>query len=298
MIDYAERIAELSDFIESEFGVKDLQLIGVLLAARVEADVKYPWFILETDYFSLDTTGAWFNFGKAPALLLSEFRLHRPYKSNERLDELLHDKGPRLLIESQYQSPVNADYRLRLWPFLLQECLRARVKYPRRKLVSRAALQKLAFLADAVLDNRWRTEVCRYPTALPASLLYYAELLQRLNGKLYDWIALLSNLCVLAGRHAYLFNKDTPDEADWDAVTRVIKDTVPPWTARIIEDIETQGKWTHLKEVYPKNILEKEIKRLSNEGLIKVWHNRWNLVDTDGQGHDIVALLNAEMVLR
>lgn len=298
VIDYAERIQEVSDLLAGEFGINDPQLVELLLASRIEAGIKYPWMILETEYFSLDTTGAWFNFGKAPALLLSEFRVRRPRLGNEALDELLREKGPRLLIEPLYEKPVETYFRLWLWPYLLQDCLRVRLPYPKRRLTEPTAVQRLERAVDKALDNTFRTVTCRMPAHLPGPLLYYAELVQRLSGYLRDWDALLANLCSLAGRRAYLFNRDAPDESDWDAITRVMKDTVPHWTGKIIEEIDEKSRWSSLKGIYPENALAREVKRLLDASLIKSWHSQWNLIDRDGQGRDIVALISGEMVLR
>lgn len=299
MINYAERVLEVTEVLQSDFGINDPQLVEILLAARIETNLKYPWMVLETDYYSLDTTGAWFNFGKAPAaLLLSEFRVRRPRTSNNALDAVLASEGPRLFIEPQYQKPVETYYRLWLWPYLLQDCLRVRLPYPRRMLTEPTAVLRLEQAVDRVFDNAWRSAVCRMPAHVPGPLLYYAEILQRLTGYLRDWDALLANLCALAGRRAYLFNRDHADESDWEAVTRVMKDTVPHWTGKIIEEIEERGKWSSLRGIYPENALAREVKRLLDAGLVKSWQSRWNLVDSNGQGRDIVALITGEMVLR
>lgn len=300
MIDYRERIEDVCLLLNSEFGVADRQAVELMLAARLLAPVRYSWLILETDFHALDTSGAWFNFGieeiQKPALLLSEFRVRNPRRNNLSLETVLNERNrPGLFIEPQYDRPMTPYYKTWLWPYLLQDCVRIRLKYPRRKLVEPTTMLRLREASKEVLENQWRQTMCRMPTKTPPAFLYYAELLQRLSGTHRDWNSLIANLCALVSRHAYLLDRDINEE-DWQAIARVMSDSVPPWTCRVIEQIVSTGQWSGLKGgYYSEKILAAEVKRLLSEAIIVSWRGEWKLVDKDSQGHDIVALIRNEV---
>lgn len=289
----------MCSILNGDFGIADRQAIEILLAARIESNVWYPWVILDTDYFSLDTTGAWFNFNQDPAQLLSEFRVRNPRRNNEALLAVLGEmpsqaRTPKLFIEPQWSYPVAPWYTVWLWPFLLQNCVRVRLAYPKRALAEPVAHQKLGQAFEKAMENQFRDP--RPKLNVPNSLLYQAELLQRVTGQHRDWDTLIKSLTSIAARRAYLFNRK-PDKSDWKAVARVMSDTVPHWTNQILREIHRTKKWTGLKGIYPEHNLAGEVKRLLEAGIVKSNRNGHFLVDRDGQHRDIVALLTGDLVL-
>ena len=301
VIDFAERVEDVCSILTGEFGIEDRQLVEILLASRIDTGPDgpgYPWVILETEYYSLDTASGWFNFGDGgEAMLLSEFRMRNPRRNNAYIENVLFLKDrPKLFIEPHFETPFDPYYKTWGWPLLLQMCLRVRAKYPKRKLIEPTTMARLREAAKAVLDSTFRQTLCRMPRTMPASLLYHTELLQRLSYWHRDWDTLLRNLCSIAARRAYLFDRDV-DASDWAAVARTMSDMTPVWTGRLLLEIERRKSWVGLKGVYPNKTLYKEVKRLVSQAVIACWQGQWQLVDKEGQGRDIVALIHGDMDL-
>lgn len=302
MVNYTERVEELTGFLRQEFGIDDPQMVEILLGSKLETDkIPYPWLVLETNYYSVLTKDAWFALGDGEGpgrpVVLSVYRTSWPRACNVSIEEVLALRhAPRLFVEPEYEKPSHPHWKAYLFGYLQNQCVHLRGRYPKRDLVDKQAFQQLRNLTARILDNRFRTVEPTMPKA-PAGLLYWAELLQKLAPNLHDWDTLLRNLYGIAGRRAYLFNREV-DPSDWQAVTRCMRDTVPVWTNRIIQQLYFKdGYWNTLKAQYSERTVRTEIERLYGNGVVYRWRSRWRLHDKEETGSDIIHLLNGNIEL-
>lgn len=276
MIDYAERVEDAALVARSEFGVQDTQAVELLLAARIECGLPYPWIVLETPFYRLDATGAWFAYLFDKITVMPLLRTMRPRVSNAEIIEILRERdAPRLFVEPNFEVPSSVHYNFKLLPFLVQECIRIKTTHPKIKLTGYRSGQLLEMAVKGALDNRFRTVNAVLPDT-PTALPYWCELLQRISPPLRDWEALLQNLCALAGRRAYLFNRRV-DSTDWAAVSRVMRDSVPMWVKDILTNCRTRGRIRSLRGKYKRGLVENEIERLLKEGVLINNRGEWML---------------------
>jgi hypothetical protein len=296
MIQYAERVEDVTDVLQGEFGIQDTQAVEILLASRIECNLPYPWIILDTPCYRLDTTGAWFSHLCQPVLSLPILRTVRPRMANNEIKDILRDRDmPRLFVEPHWELPVTTNYQFKMWDFLLQECVRLKMPYPKTRLPDERSTLLVQAAVKRVLDPRWRDSRPIMPTP-PPSLPYWCELLQRMSYYLRDWDCLITNMCALAGRRAYLFNKDV-DSTDWAAVSRVIRDSVPAWTAEIVGHFGSRGRIKSLRGKYTRRVIELEMRRLAENGVLIHHRGEWKIRDFEGRGQDLIELLHGPQII-
>ena len=297
MIDYVERVEEVTGLLRHEYGVEDTQAVEILLASAIECEVPYPWIILETPYYRLDPAGAWFSRIIDPGFVrpLPLFRTPRPRHVNGEVLEILKERNvARLFVEPNWEIPTITAYQFRLWPYLLQECVRLRTPYPKSLLANARAGPLVEQAVDRALDSRFRSGTPQLAPA-PRSLPYWCELLQRLAPPLRDWERLLTNLCAIAGRRAYLFNRPV-DSTDWDAVSRVMRDSVPQWTGEIVGHFGRQGRLRSMRKKYSQKMILAEMKRLLSDGVLINHRGEWIIRDLEQRGGDFIALIRGENI--
>ena len=290
MIDHRERVAEAVNLAASEFGVKDREAVELLLAARIPCGIPYPWIVLETPYYRLDPSGSWFACLFDRITVLPLLRTMRPRASNSEIVEILRGREtPRLFIEPNWELPTTVHYNLKMLPYLTQECVRLKTGYPKGALPGYRSVQLLETAVVRVLDTRWRTAQPELP-ATPPPLPYWCELLQKLSPPLRDWESLLGNLCALAGRRAYLFDRRV-DSTDWSAVNRLMRDSIPAWTKEMLGHLGSRGGFKSLRGKYSRALIEKELERLLKEGVLINHRGDWLLRDSAERGADLQELL-------
>lgn len=292
VIDYADRVEEVANILSSEIGFTDKQAVEILLASQMPSIIRPPWLILETDYYRLDMTATWFSLlTSGEALSLPAIRTRRPRLASAEVKEMLSTRTrPRLFVESNWQMPPTVTYQFRMWPYLLQECLSLRSAQPKGFPMSERTTLLLVEAVRRAHDGRFRVPVKQTPPP-PTSLFYYAEILQRLSPRLRDWDTLLRNLSALAGRRAYLFNRDV-DSTDWEAVSRVMCDSVPQWVAHIVRTFEKRGKLSKLKGWLAPPLIRSEMGRLQDQGVLVNHRSEWLISDRDGMAQGIMDTIN------
>lgn len=280
--DYEDRINDVWLTLNGEFGMGDREAMEILLASRIDCDLPYPWMVLEMPYYSLNPEGAWFTYltGALP-IMLPMLRVLRPRASNKEIQQLLRDRDvPKTFVESNWELPSKPHGNLSMWPYLLQECVRVRCEHPKRALPTERAGLILAEAVHRANDSRWREKPPITLPTPPVGLHYYAEMLQRLSPGLRSWEALISNLCALAARRAYLFNRDV-DSTDWQCVSRVMKDSVPPWVADMLAHNPEHGKLFSTRGKYEDSLRRATIKHLAGEGVVFCHKGEWMIRGDD-----------------
>lgn len=273
-----------------------MEAVEILLASKIQCQLPYPWVMLETDYYNLNPQEAWFSEISGQCTVMPYLRNVRPRSGNTMIQEMLKRRDEaRLFVEPLWAMPVNVHYRFSMYPFLLQECIRLRAKHPKGYLVEERTGLELREAVRRALDNRWRrTEGVEMPKP-PASLPYYAELLQRLSGNLRSWESLLTNLYALAARRAYLFDRHV-ESTDWRVVARVMKDSVPSWVYEILIHFAAKGRFKSLQGKYIYSMLSAEMKRLLEQGIVYNHKGEWLIQDPNTIGADILQLLNGQLL--
>lgn len=299
MIDYAERVDEVCAVLREGYAVTDRGAIEAILACHLpETGLWYPWLVLDTSYYSIQTQHGWFALGMLEPIPMACFRTVRPRYSNENMQTILNQRdAPRLFVEPEWESPIAVKYQLTRWKTLQQNCLHIKTPFPRTALTDPKWQETLRQSTQRALDSRFRTERPRMPVP-PAPLCYFAELLQRLAPNIEDWQLLLYNLYSLAARRAYLFNKPAADADDWALVSRVMHDTVPHFTNTLIQTLaDRSGYWGSLRPSYRETTIRREIERLRRNGVLHPWKTRWLLDARDSIQDDILALLRGDLKL-
>jgi hypothetical protein len=295
MISFEERVEDCWLTVNADYGVSDRLAIEILLAAQVECPLPYPWLIVETTYYSLNTEQAWFNLQGAEVIPLPMMRVMHSRKAGDILMRVLNEKGPKVFVEPNYTLPVFT--RPRLYPYLLQRCSRLRVKNPATVPVNEAGVLRLREATKRALDTRWRGQPPLTLPDPPRSLLYWSELLQRLSPSLRDWETLVRSLIALAARRAYLYDRPV-DESDWAAVARVMSDSIPYWTTELLKEFH-RGRmlWVAFKKLMPEKILMNEWRRLKSTGILYMHGWTVHLQQRDKLNEDVLALVNGEVEL-
>jgi hypothetical protein len=291
VIDYEERIDEVMLALNSEYAIGDRQCVELLLASAIPCNLPYPWIILETSYYQLDPIGAWFTSVAGKCLTLPTLRCVRPRTANQEVVDILQERNmARLFIEPFWEMPLNIKHNFEMWPYLTQECLRIRTRHPKTKLTDLRAELSLRAAAGKVWDCRFRTVQPKMPVP-PISLPYFAEILQRLSPDVRSWESLLANLCSLAGRRAYLFNRDV-DSTDWDAISRVMNDNIPVWVGILLSHLLEGKRLWQLRGRYTAEALRREMKRLAIDGVLFANHGLWYVHSRDDIKAGVVEMLN------
>jgi hypothetical protein len=275
-VDYAERVEDVLLCLLGGYGVNDREAVEILLASRLECSLPYPWVVVESSFYGLTFDGSWFD-GITPNMLaLAVWRLQRPRNGNNEIKDLLRDRDyPRTFLESAWEAPTEHHHRLVMWPYFMQECVRLRVKHLKKPLPDEGAAGRLRASVNRALDSRWRDPKPLKIAQPPPGLTYYCEVLHRISPWQRSWESLLRNLCALAARRAYLFNRDI-DKSDWQAVGRVMHDSIPDWITRILKHLGSARKLDTLRGVYTDKELGYALRFLTSNAVIYnhsgVWH--------------------------
>lgn len=289
---YPDRINDLHNFLEREYGQKDRQATEILLSCLLEEKItqtKSPRLIIETDYPSLDTSGAWFSLGLNNWVQpLALARINRRQASEELVQSWLRveQEGRRLFfVDAEWRRMPTSGHGARLlmmthaYGILLSQCLRLRVEYPKgifsTQINRDGKIQELNALTYRVLDNQFRDYGNAHSAQPPASFLYYCELLQKLAPMQSDWDVLVGGLVTITRNITLLYNDGRP--SDWAAATRVMRDCIPYTTRWILEHVnEARHKGINSMRLFRQSgqSLDRpfvaEVRRLAREGVLQV----------------------------
>jgi hypothetical protein len=253
---YPRRIAELHDHLERRYGQRDRQATEILLASLLDRDLlraRRAWIVLETDYPSRDVSPespAWFMFGGENRTVesMSSLRtLARRYRVTNVTEQWLKDRetAARTLVESEWRrlqqkiAYVNA-MTVFGYQCLMATSIRLRADYPRGDFILRpdreADRMELARLARRVLssDHRDSRPMIANEDRIPAGLMYWCELLQKLCPMQTDWETLIGSLTSIARGISILYADGR--EPDWAAAERIMRDSIHATTRWIIEE--------------------------------------------------------------
>jgi hypothetical protein len=302
---YPDRLAELHYHLETKYSQKDRQATEILLSCLLDPAVtqmRRPWLILETDWYSRECEDAWFSFGLLNvARSLSTPRVQRAQKCESIVQDWIAERRsgqPGIFVESEWRRlPVdskgtNRFNALHSYTTLLSMCVRLRAAHPRSVRGLRADAdadrQELARLTQRVLDNTWRAKGAVAPFEphardVPASFMYWCELLQKLAPMQTDWESLTGGLAAIARGIALLWSDGR--KPDWQAAERVMRDCVHCVTEEIMRQTalpKAQGidaaAALRRSGIQLGNHVGNEIKRLHREGIIL---RRQNYKDRD-----------------
>ena len=264
---YPSRMEELHAHLAAHYGQKDRQATEALLCGLLPASTgaPLPWFVIETDWPSHDTTDAWFSFGLGTAdtpvaKALAVPRTARMSESARLWSDWADERAAGhtgLYVDGEWASVYagpTARGRGRLdtqgWRRLATDaharfmslCLHLRVEHPRSDRALRTPAvrlderNELARLTRRVLDPAMRTDRQTVDNTTGArALLYWCELLERLAPWQTDWEALTGGLAACAFGTALLWNDGRP--ADWTVAERLMRDSVHTLTRRFVEAV-------------------------------------------------------------
>jgi len=296
---YPARLAELHEFLRARYGVNDAQAVDIVLTAMRRGG---PSIIIETDYPSRDCRPAWFNFGNADEIArsLSVPRIQRTQICEEILqswiDETKTENAIGIFVDSEWRRLPRVDAPVvwskvgwralmtHTYAVLLSRCVRLRTSWPRTDRATRsqdtieADARELARLTARVLDNDHRINRTIGPDAPPPSLFYWCELLQRIAPMQQDWDRLIHNLVAIGRGIASLYNDGR--NADWFAVERVMRDTVPYCTSWILSQCDIgRSKGIKAYQAFRQSgsefdrLMTNEIRRLAVEQVVEARRN-------------------------
>ena len=221
---YPERIQELHDHLRGVWSQRDTQATEILLAALLPASLtrmRRPWLIVETDYLSRDTSGAWFSFGQpeyVQARSLGTPRSMRARDCRQWSDNVLAEDPldqPGVFVDAEWRVLPNKSKSataIASYYALLARCVHLRVAQPKsgigvRTMNAREADRlELARLARRVLDSQHRSSIAHStPSGVllasgtpPQSLYYWSELVQKLAPAQVDWECLTGSIAAVA----------------------------------------------------------------------------------------------------
>lgn len=243
MFDWSARIDDLAALLAQEYSMEDRAALEVLLSALVPCP-RTPslWLILETNWYSRVCEAAWFAFGgQWTPHSLAQIRARQPWRPVvAQLTEWLDAPSEeRLFVEPDFERYPRYD-KLPNALFVADRSLRvravsARVAHPLRGLDAREQERRedsLSAATRAVLEDRIGARSTDPPVfRQPPNFAYHVELVERLAPWFRDWQTLLKNFAALAVRRAYLYGRTETTSEDWAILSRVARDSAPPWIA-------------------------------------------------------------------
>lgn len=309
---YPARIEELHNHLESRYGQRDRQATEILLCALLPTPITRaarPWFVIETDYPSRDTSDAWFSFGGiVPVMSLAAARVQRNDQREQMINVWLAARQideTGLFVDAEWRrlthlqaGRAHPSLFVSSYGLLMSRCLRLRVEYPKgghaARLDKEADKTELARLTRRVLDNEHRSPATS-AAPVPAGMYYWCELLQRLSTLQTDWDALIGSLAATARNVSILYNDPVARQPDWHTVERLIRDMVNYTTAYIVRQCGEKKKpraWDTYNDGYKLNRdWNREIARLRREGVIDRYYRLygpisedWKTMTADGNG--------------
>ena len=289
---YPARIEELHEHLARRYAHRDREATEILLAALLDPRVtqlRRPGFIIETDYPSRDTEGAWFTFGgMAHVRSLASARVARLGVLERIINAWLTDietGSVSLFVDAEWRRLVRLNTGrahpstlVCSWGILLARCMRLRVEYPKGltmlglSAAHEAHEAELRRLTRRVLDNDLRTEQPRQPE-LPAGAAYWCELLQKVSAQQTDWDTIVRTIAAVAYARCTLYN-DRSMEPGWQAAERVLRDTVNHTTAYILRTAMERKeihRWDSFEQTGCRmdTAWNEEIAHLTRQGIIK-----------------------------
>lgn len=306
MLDWGSRIDDLADKLAREFSVEDRLAVEVLLAALVECPrTATSWLVLETNWYDRECDDAWFSFGNRwTPVSLSRLRVRSPWREVEaEMKRMLDQDGHRLFVECDYER-YPMFHRLTQAQFILQRSLRLRTRAsrspdPLRALDELARIRRSDELSAATsyaLEDRAQLKPPDPPRFIePPNFLYHIELLQRLAPWYPDWKILVESFALVGVRRAYLHGRVETDAGDYQAMARVLRDSIPPWIEKALTLLLKEPRQTKTLEAHM-GLEEKtrrsghgahrELVRLHRAGI--VWWNKqaqhWDIVEKHRDG--------------
>ena len=295
---YPERIAELHAHLASVWSQRDTQATEILLSALLPASItrlRRPWLVVETDYLSRDTSNAWFSFGQpehVQARSLAVPRSMRARLCRQRSDNVLaedpHDQ-PGVFVDAEWRVLPNKSKSVTAiasYYALLARSVHLRVAQPKSDIGVRTMNAResdrleLARLARRVLDSQHRSSIAHNDAsrsllaapAAPQSLYYWSELVQKLAPVQCDWECLTGSIAAVAHGIATLYNDGRAPA--WDASERVLRDTVPYATMRLIMEASHGPVAARMAHIQSGGVIGSgervtvELKRLEREGVL------------------------------
>ena len=301
---YPERIQELHDHLRGVWSQRDTQATEILLAALLPASLtrmRRPWLIVETDWLSRDTSGAWFSFGQpeyVQARSLGTPRSMRARDCRQWSDNVLAEDPldqPGVFVDAEWRVLPNKSKSataIASYYALLARCVHLRVAQPKsgigvRTMNAREADRlELARLARRVLDSQHRSSIAHStPSGVllasqsqcatgtpPQSLYYWSELAQKLAPAQVDWECLTGSIAAVAHGIATLYNDGRAP--DWSASERVLRDTVPYAASRLIMEASHGPVAARMAHIQPGGVIGSgervtvELQRLEREGVL------------------------------
>jgi hypothetical protein len=298
---YPERISELHDHLHAVWSQRDTQATEILLAALLPASLtrmRRPWLILETDHLSRDTSGAWFSLGMPELVQARSLAVPRSVRARDCrrwCDNVLAEDPfdqPGVFVDAEWRTLPNRSRSATViasYYALLARCVHVRVSQPKSDIGVRTMNAResdrleLARLTRRVLDNAHRSIAHGTPqgvplaaastgAATPQALYYWSELVQKLAPAQHDWECLTGSVAAVAHGIATLYNDGRAPA--YDAAERVLRDTVPYATARLILDASHGPVAARMAHIQSGGVIGSgervtvELKRLEREGVL------------------------------
>lgn len=258
MIDWADRFDSLYHYLQSELGISDRQAVAILItqylpcveSTRSDGSVgpttPAPWIVAETDYFSNPVFPAWFTFGtNYETVEITRIKNARPYKVHGVVEGLLTNRDtPRIWVNSGYATLSNPIIR-HPWHQLAPKLVSVRIAAPRRAAPLPSHIARIRQMyKDCIAPEHRPPELRIRPIQrLPEPITAVMAALQALNHDQTDWNSLYWNISGVIDGHAKLFGREKPTRDDYLAGIRVIHDSVPWWTAKIMHAVGEKDGW-------------------------------------------------------
>lgn len=251
--------------MSEEIGVHDKQGVDVLLASRLPAarksTVPCAWVCLDTEFAPHDI--AWYTFGypvdvRYPVTYMTSIKKDRPRRALLEVGRLLEDRAhPRVFVDSTYTTNRKLVDR-HAHHDLTARLLRLKMMYPLQHLPVRSEMEELRRLTDRVVDVDQRREDGMLPgfIKLREDLMGGARMVMQMNPALNMWDQVYVNTAMVVSGRAALYGRPGVVQAeDVMAAYRVLKDSIPWWTRRVLDCVRERGNgdgekgWSRIERI-------------------------------------------------
>lgn len=239
MIDYEERLYDLIDFCQLQYGIDAIQ-VRAITTCLIPMD--YPiWLICDAQshmFWEHLGTVIQQSLGGFPLRNLAWLRVQFPRIANIQISKYLAQRKERPLIWYDRMGTVQFGINKRPHPRhmyheLVEECLRIRVPTATLRLPSEDAQYELSRLLRLVINPNFRTE---RPALIKPNdaLMTYANIIYKANQELSNPSSFMRNICRIPHAHRLLHGRDKLTDDDWLMQYHIMSNCIRAWDYKIL----------------------------------------------------------------
>ncbi len=253
---------ELEEYAEAKLGISARDMDLVAMSMMRTRPVEPGWVILDGPRYDfwkiLDRVAK--KLTGIGVVWMTDLRVKRPRWANADVDEVMMERARERVLHD-HQAPVS--YRQAIHPRsrymdLEGECLRAKVELNWTKQPDKREEEEFAVRLGRVLSPELRRE-SPVPISRPNETLINAVKMAVIGNPSLNPASALRNARIIPPTHAVMNGRDRLTEADHWVLYRILRDSMRPWTLKILTALSEGEGYQTVEEVVAYTGLEREV---------------------------------------